>query len=750
MNAEWGHEGEIPFATRPAHTTAAQSLTPVNRVLLVTLGEAARAAGQAAQKLSRRWLACEPPLVCIHLSSAERGEEDAKAFMAATDKLAGQTLAASLADAGFTFRQRDELTLWVVVSLAAADASQTGEPPADRLTVAAGQIVPDAMLAAVEQAEQVASQRARLHVDANLFILADPVEQGAAAKWIRAWQGAERGHAVIAGPVNHEHLRLEPQTWQARVVESLVTLLWGSFPGHAMQQDRTEVRVMGASAWTPPLPEMKRWLVLRSAKDAALLLRTPGWSSPDSRTEGTAASALPIVQAEAWAAELRRAAPPAAPPVVIQAAWPALRTFPDALDVVIQRQSDSDREAHRRARIQWLERCLLSCDAALSSEVAAHLAPAAALPQVAACMARLKRILAAAEAEQGVVDDGLARAAARLKKAQRRAAQANTALRATCGRFPPDTWPGWASALMRPWQWPGWAWAWFSLLPHQLRDVESASAECSSAEREEATWHAVRQALLAVRQSVQRVLADVSRIDQRLMLLTEAYDAELDSLAGAVDPWAAPLLERLWAGSSRLQVEDQLRSALAQTTPAGRAAAPAESAAETWAQEFSASENAIERWGALECLVCGLAGSIDPTPETSAPALRSWLDHQLDRAVPLWPQPTTEVRADTDMWLLLPRSEMSSILEETAFAAPAAVTAPRGGRRSEQYAAMLNEWCVRRLRSVQRAAGGGESLAVVRWYLIPLADLEDDAALAGTNQGSRLLSPPRHAQAGRT
>lgn len=733
MTTEWPPSGNMQQDTwrlpSPVQSTERTSMF-LDRTLLVACGATANAVARTAQELSRRWLDCEPPLAVVHWGADRAGADaatDAPAFTLALDTLAGQSLAAALASASYTFRERDAITLWLLVSLPGAEPARTmGTPsPADDMPA---KLSPTAALQIVETIEQAAWQRARLRTDAHLFLLADAHEQHDVADWARTWPAP--GRLYVAGPVNHTHVRLAPDVWQAHVAAGICALLWGAFPSHALHCDAGTVSTLGATVWTPPLTPISSWLATRSAYEAVLLLNTP--ALPVGGHPILANNHEPPglhVEVEAWVAELYRAQSTPPPPLLLQATLPALRTLPDTLADVTKRQRATQAETLRRNRTAWIERRLAAWDTAAAAQFQSHVAPEAGLPCLPAYQAILNRRLATAVKEQVLVDSALERAAERVAAAQQREAQSGSALRATCDLFPPNTITGWLSAALQPWRWLRWLHAWLTLLPLQLRDAQHATAEYDAAQCDEGDWHTVRQAVLAIQQSMRRDKAAADSVADWLAAVAKALDARLTALMHECTPWTQALLEQLWSAVARSQVERQLTTALMQQSLAGWAATPVENATDVWIAYFGATDDTLPNWDALHFLICGLTGTLDPPTGAVAPVLEAWLQRAIQAATPLWPQPPTAQRADATAWVLLPRGRAVAKHNPPAVHAPAIQAAPQGQHHSwgstVHYVSLFEAWCNEQRGFVELSESSGEALAVLQLLVAPIPDMLD-------------------------
>lgn len=604
------------------------ALYRLSRVLLITAGEGAAALAAQVDVLSREWLRVAPPL--RRLDSAALPA----ALAASCDELASAQLAATLHNAGYELATSDAIRVWLLIDTHhAAHPGSAGNASAELLN----------------HVTETVWRRLRLPVLPHALLLAEPDDDVAA--WLCALRAPVVSQVWLAGPVNHDHLRLDEEEWRGQAATALATVLWGALPRQQQEQIEWQLQIVGAAAWPSPRQLLHRWLAAQLVRAALATLLRPALA--DKAT--LSAQPAPLAQ---QAQALSACQPPATP----LSRWPerhlAGRNLPHLAARVAAaalHQAERHSAAASQARQQWLSEQCAGWEAQLARLVAAHLDMDAASPGLALLGGELERLQDVLAAQSATAARRLADAVQQLEHSQERWEACRDALAALCISFPAPSLKGWLAALSQPWRWPGWLWRYQFDLPRAVQTLLEAAASLAQAQAQEADWRVLHALQLSRVQHVQEQAERVAALLDHLEQIDAALARQQEQLAAQLpSPWNAEQLNRL-AG----QLAPALPAPLCDLLPGPAALlavldTPADALARCWQEQVAGHLAQGWPWSPPDCLRLALAdpGAAQPAPDDMA--WGEWLTAWMQRVRPLWPRPELPPNTRTHQWLLAP------------------------------------------------------------------------------------------------
>jgi len=663
--------------------TSLKPMRRIRRAMLLAYGPAAEAVAGTTMALSRAWLGVEPPLAIEAWRPRSQQPAQSRSF---DDLRTGSTSAepvcagklrngcsdfqppggerplldgawaglvsgariAALREAGWTLARGDEIQGWVLVDVAA-----------DQATAALTTALPTL-------AEQI-WQAWRVHVTWRALVLAEPAQEHLAAAWVAALADTGVEEVALAGPVDAARLCWETPEWQGRVAAALAALLWGEgdllrAAGLAQAAGRMPAWAIGGAAWASPLEELKVQAALRCARWVAERWLTDG---KDLTGLGDLSGLIEVTPGQRRSA-LEACVPPAPARLTWgnrRPDWHTVRSVAAALQADVDEHTAQTQAAQYEPRGAWLGTQVAAWQAELAEWRWQRLALAGAGPGLRSLALELQALVEQLRAACGQIQDWLEAASQEFERAQAGAQAAQQALAALCAAFPAPTQSGVLAALTNLWRWPGLIWAYLVLLPRAAGRYLDACGRQWQARRNEANMHALRQAYLAMAQITQEHRREVAALIVQVEQIADILAARTAAATPLPEPWRAAQLDRLaaaWLPQVKVSVQDLpwptdiSDGAVAEDVGASCAAADDLLAA------ISADLAALDGWSAADCLAAALDDA----------GLSAWLRRQLGAAVPLWPVSTGENAAAT--WLLTPISAADGAQSsriETAFQA---------------------------------------------------------------------------------
>ncbi len=642
-------------------------LPGLRRALLVTLGPvAAEVAGQAAA-LSQAWLGVTPPLAVECLEATAAVTEDigpcVERLADACDRLAAGELATVLAMASRPPASANEITIWLLVDVAATDAAGW----------------PAGLLQALQE---LVWRRLRTHLTPAALLLAAPAHVETVHAWARrlAAVGVER--MMLAGPVDANHLLWSSEAWQARAATALVALLWSEArPGTLPIEARDpQIWAVGAAAWPSPKTIIHRRIAQHHAALAGqrLLAKPPPDSESGADVPPWEVPGLAITP-ERHRLALEAALSPE-PPAAVWPGWRGLELWSrlsglaDDLAVLARAHMAAAHDAQHTERGEWLSRQVAGWEKALLGLRTARLTPASGWPALGRYRMELAGLAAQLQVACTAIEDWLEAAGQQFATAEVAVQRARQALSATCSRFPPATRHGLLAMLFRPWRWPGWLWDALVTLPNQAQQYLNAIGRQGRARWHEANVHALRQAYLAMAQAVQESRREAEAWADALAAAAQMLTDELAQPAALPEPWQEEHLATLASGC--LPADDQGEPSCPEhlSLPERGDPLPSPLAATGLPEQADAWPTADR---ALSGLLAWSAACLTPLDAwTAADYLSSaaedgllalWLARWRNQACPLWPADDAGTAAE--WWLLCPPQRGDDTTSETSAAA---------------------------------------------------------------------------------
>lgn len=598
------------------------------RVLLITAGESAAVLAGEVDALSCEWLRVAPPL--RRLASAA----GSAALAAICDELASAQLAATLRHAGYELATSDAILVWLLID------TQHATPPG-----AAGN-APAELLNAVTE---TVWRRLRLPVQHHALLLAEPDDDVAA--WLYALRAPVVNQVWLAGPVNHDHLRLDEEEWRGQAATALAAMLWGALPRQQQEQTEWQLRIAGAAAWPSPRRPLQQWLATQLVRTALSALLRP--SHEDKATP----IAQPVTLAQ-QAQTLSACQPPATALLrwpERRPAWHNLPQFAAHVVAAALHQAGRRTPAASQAREQWLSEQRAGWEAQSTRLVAACLGMDAASPGLSLLGGELERLQGVLAAQSATAARCLASAVQQLERSQERWEASRDCLAALCAGFPVPSLAGWLAALRQPWRWPGWLWRYHIDLPRTVQTLLEAAASLAQAQAHEADWRALHTLQLSMVQHVQEQAERVAALLDHLDQIDAALARQQDQLAAQLPPpWNEERLNRL-AGQLVPSMPALLHELLSEPEPLLSALdTAADARARCWQEQVAECLAQRWPWSVLDCLRLALAdpGAAQPSPDDMAWC--DWLTAWIQRVRPLWPRPELPPNTRTHQWLLTP------------------------------------------------------------------------------------------------
>ncbi len=604
------------------------TLYSLPRVLLITAGECAAALAAQVDALSREWLRVTPPLCRLD------GGRLPDTLTAICDELAADHLAATLRNAGYELATSDALLVWLLI-----DAQHTAH----------------ADIASAELLNMVTEtiwRRLRLPVQHHALLLAEPDDDVAA--WLCALRAPVVSQVWLAGPVNHDHLRLDEEGWRGQAAMALATVLWGALPRQRQEQTEWQLQIVGAAAWPSPRHLLHQWLAVQLVRAALVELRSPTLVD----------KATPSVQL-ATLAQQTQALDACQPPATALLRWPerrpAWRNLPQFATHVVARalqQAGRRTPAASQAREQWLSEQRAGWEAQLARLVAARLGMDAASSGLSLLSSELERLQDVLEIQSATAAQRLADAVQQLKYSHERWEASRDRLVILCATFPAPSLTGWLTVLKQPWRWPGWFWRYQFELPRTVQALLEAAASLDHSQAHEAGWRTLHELQLNMLQHLQEQVNRVTVLIHHLDQIDATLARQQEQLAAQVlPPWNEERLNRL-ASQLAPSMPVRLHELLSEPEPLlAVLKTGADALARCWQEQVTKRLAQRWPWSPLDCLRLALTdpGVAQPLPDDMAWC--DWLTNWMQHVRPLWPRPELPPNTHTCQWLLTPGSQ---------------------------------------------------------------------------------------------
>lgn len=436
----------------------------LQRAILISLGTDASALGAEVHQECRSPVLAHVALPLEVMTAAGVSAS----LLAALQAISSTDIQARLLAAGTPVDHLDEIVLWLLLDLAAADGLDT-------------------LLCAYEEAAELAWRQFRCAAIANALVLADPSRAEETEALLVRLESLARplSSLFLAAPVNSEGLSVAPDVFRSHVGVGLRHLLV------------TSLRHLPAilCSDTPPPPWEPQPLLDASGKGMASHHAQQAWQTPPLLTLGASSYPNPAPRliprySHLWTqsalAGLTAAAHPVAPPPISAPAdllpWqpdrlqealavkvgpvvpqldpaayrtPGYQQLAELLRTLAADKARAEAEMQRamRGALAPMQSWLEQWQRQLNQRLAADLAAAHGLPDLAAAKTYVEACQSQWVRWAEVIDGRLAGSVADRSRCESRWQQTQTTLALILGRFPPSDLAGFLRLLFHPGRW---------------------------------------------------------------------------------------------------------------------------------------------------------------------------------------------------------------------------------------------------------------------------------------------------------